>query len=223
MENINRPKWCNWPDQENIRDLEDLYKVSNRCDAWKAFFNSSAVKKIKKAKGYILWFNKWEHFDKLICEIDLSEKKAQKLIKSLMLPGHEKPIIFKRQDIYDARGWVHLPLSCFVKIKGFNERSGKDHYQNKILEYNEMPIVQFGIKLPWSVSRKCFTLTHRLKYNERHAVMRFNHPDLDHRFEGKRWVAEAIFKPETTRKEMTEKLFTDVEDECAKYLVTITE
>ncbi len=230
MKSIKAP-WCNWPSVSQAREIEDLYKVGARCDAWRAFLNSDTVKKLKRVKGYILWFNKWEHFDKLLCEFECTEKKLRAVIKSIMRPGHEMPIEFIRTDIYDAKGWTRLPLSCFAEIENCNERTGEEHWQYEILEKNEMPIVQFGLPMPWTVSRDCFTLTHCLKDDiaqgvccrRRHAVMTFNHPQLDRRFDGKRWVADMIFPRESKRKEMTEKLFAKVKAECAKHLVTIKE
>ncbi len=91
----------------------------------------------------------------------------------------------------------------------------------------EMPIVQFGIKIPWIVSRSCFTLTHRLIENgaRRSAKLIFRHPQLRHNFGSKkeRWAGEKIYPRETTRKEMEDDLFAEVEGELAKYLVTVSE
>jgi hypothetical protein len=215
--------WCNWPHRENKRGPDDLYKVGVRCDAWRSFLQSETIAKLKKIKGSVIWFNKYEYFDKLICEFDCSEKKLRSVIESLMRRGHEKPVEFLRRDIYDARAWAYLSLSCFAGIDGCNERSGKNHWQHEILKYNEIPVVQFGIKLPWVVSRSCFTLTHRLKNGERFAIMTFDHPQLDLRFDSKRWVGKETFPRETTRKEMTEHLFATVESECAKHLVAISD
>jgi len=218
-----KPNWCNWPYPGYKRDINDLAKVGARCDAWRSFFESPAHAKLQKVKAHVIYFNKYEYFDKLICEFDCSEKKLRNIIESLMRPGHEAPVNFVRKDIYDARAWSYLPLTCFVEINGCNERSGKRLWQWEVLEHNEVPIIQFGIRLPWIVSRSCFTLTHRLKHGARYAVMTFYHDLIDSRFNGKRWVGEEMFPREATRKEMMEHLFAKVEKECAKHLVTIEE
>jgi len=215
------PSWCTWPHKRFIRDAQDLFTMGMRCDAWRSFLKSETIKKLKKIKGYVIWFNVYEHFDKLICEFDCTEKKLRNIIESLMIPGCEEKIEFVRKDIYDARAWACLPLSCFAKIGGCNKRSGDDLWQSDILKRNEIPIVQFGIKLPWVVSRDCFKLTHRIKYGERHAEMTFNHPQLDRRFHNERWVGKGVYPKKTTRKEMTEDIFISAEIECAKHLVTI--
>jgi len=214
-------RWCGWPNVSYAREMEDLFKVGIRCDAWRSFLSSETAAKLKKIKGHIIWFNRYEYFDKLICEFDCSEKRLRNVIKSLMRVGHEKEIEFIRNDIYDARAWTRLPLSCFAEVDGCLPRSGKDLWQCEVLEHNEMPVILFGIKLPWTVSRNCFALTHRLKHGKRHAEMTFSHPQLDYRFDNKRWVAEKTFPKETNRKEMTEDLFAKAEDECTKHLVTI--
>lgn len=218
-------RWCDWPHRKNERELGEVYKVGARCDAWRLFLRSETVAKFKKIKGSVIWFNRHEYFDKLICEFDCSEKKLRSVIKLLMIKGHEMPVEFVRKDIYDARAWAYLPLSCFVKIDilEFSERRGENHWQHEILKYNEMPVVQFGIRLPWIVSRSCFTLSHRLKNNKRCAVMTFSHPQIDSRFDDRRWAGEHIFPREATRKEMTKYLFAKVESECIKHLVTISD
>lgn len=216
-----KPSWCSWPDTDFKRDTEDLYKTGARCDAWRSFLQSGTVKTLLKIKGRVIWFNRYEYFDRLICEFDCSEKRLIAVIKSLMRSEHGSPLEFVRNDIYDARAWTYLPLSCFAEIEGCGERSGKQHCGNGILKHNEMPFVQFGIKKPWVVKRSCFTLTHRLRHNERFAVMTFNHRQLDFRFKGKRWVGEKTFPSNATRSEMTDHLFKIVENECEKHMVTI--
>ena len=218
---IKNPGWVDWPNHKYARDIEDLYKVGRRCDAWREFFRSETIEKLKKIKGYILWFNRYSYFERLICEFDCSEKKLRMTIESLMRTGHETPVTFVRKDIYDARAWADLPLNCFAEIDGCNERSGEVLWQHHEILKNEMPIIQFGIRKRWVVSRDLFVLTHRLKYGERFATMTFSHPQLDPRFENKRWVAEKTFHKEASRKEMTEALFAEVEQECTKYLVKI--
>jgi len=205
----------------NWRETDDLYKVGARCDAWRTFFKSETIAKLKKIKGRVIWFNRYEYFDKLICEFDCSEKKLRAVIKSLIIPGREMPIMFVRKDIYDARAWAYLPLSCFAEINGCNERSDKNHWQYDILKSNEMPVIQFGLKKKWVVDMGCFKIKHRLKDGMRFAVMTFEHSQLDSRFDGKRWVAEQMFPRETTKEEMTEALFAKVKAECVKHIVTI--
>ena len=222
----NRPDWCDWPNRKSSRGPSDLYRVSARCDAWKLFLQSKTIAKLKKISGSCIYFNKYEYFDKLICEFDCSEKKLKSVIKSLMRKDHEMPVEFLREDIYDARAWATLPLDCFAEINGCNERSGKDRWSHEILKYDEMPVVQFGIKLPWIVSRSCFTLTHRLIKDgaRRHAKLIFRHPQLRHNFDSTgRWAGERIYPRETTRKMMESDLFAKVKGELAKHLVTISE
>lgn len=218
---IKRQSWCDLPDRKtHMRDTEDLYKVGARVDAWRSFLGPTTVKKLKRIKGNVVWFNKWEHFDKLICEFDCTEKQLRRVIESLLRPGHEVPD-FLRNDIYDARAWASVPLNYFVEEASFNPRAIKKPFHWEILEAHEVPLVQFGIELPWVVSRNCFSLAHRLKGDGRFAEMSFAHPQLDARFENRRFVADGIFRREATRKEMEEALFAKVEIECHRCLVTI--
>jgi len=216
---IKKKNWCNLPDSKYARETDDLYKVGSRVDAWRGFFGSPASRKIKKLPGNIIWFSKWEHFEKLIVEIDLPEDKAVKIIRKLML--HSEPIEFLRSDIYDSRAWCELPLSCFVKTKGFNKRTDNHIMQYDVLKYNQMPIVQFGIKKAWAVSRGCFTFSHKIKNDERYAQLSFDHPQQDERFEGRRWVADGTFPRTATRREMEAALFAKAEAECREHMVTI--
>jgi len=213
--------WVGWPNQEYARDFEDLSKTGARCDAWRSFLQSETMAALKKVKGYVLYFNQHSYFDTLILECTCSEKKLRAVIEPLMRPDYKEPIICLRNDIYDARAWAHIPLNCFAEINGCNDRRGKSIWQHEVLEQNEMPIVQFGIKKPWVVKRECFTLTHRLRDHDRKATMVFNHPQLDFRFKGGRWVADQVFPREATRAEMAAVLFAKVEKECANHLVTI--
>ncbi len=224
---MHRPDWCDWPNRKSSRGPSDLYKVSARCDAWKLFLQPKTIAKLKKISGSCIYFNKYEYFDKLICEFDCSEIRLRNAIFSLMRKGHELPVAFLREDIYDARAWASLPLDCFTEVDGCNERSGKDRWNHDILKYDEMPVVQFGIKLPWVVSRSCFTLAHKLVEDgaRRRAKITFRHPQLRHNFDSKkgRWVGEKIYPRETTRKEMEDDFFAEVKNELAKYLVTMEE
>ena len=222
-----RPDWCDWPNRKSSRGPTDLYRVGARCDAWKIFLQPKTIAKLKKISGSCIYFNQYKYFDKLICEFDCSEIRLRNAIFSLMRKDHELPVAFIREDIYDARAWASLPLDCFAELDGCNERSGKDRWGYDILKYNEMPVVQFGIKLPWVVSRSCFTLTHKLIENgeRRRAKITFKHPQLRHNFDSKkgRWAGEDIYPRETTRKEMEDDLFPRVQNELAKHLVTIKE
>lgn len=204
--NTKEPNWINWPNMNYARDLEDLYTMGQRCDAWRAFMQSETIAKLRRLKGRIIWFNKYQYFDKLLCEFDCSEKKLRATIESLMRPDHKMPVEFIRKDIYDARAWAELPLSCFAEVEG---------------DPNEIPVIQFGLKLPWEISVDCFTLTHRIKDNLRHAIMTVAHPQIDPRFKGKRWVADQVFPRDTTRKEMETILLDKVRNECKRNLVTI--
>jgi hypothetical protein len=215
--------WCGWPDHSNMRATEDLFKLGARCDAWRIFFKSKAIASLKKINGHIIWFNRYEYFDKLICEFDCPQKQLISVLSRLMHPDHRVHIEFLRNDIYDARAWCYLPLSCFVNVEGFAKRTGIKHLQSEILEINEMPVVEFGIKLPWTVTRDCFTLTHRIKGSARFAEMTFAHPQLDPRFNNCRWVADGMFPRETERKEMEDVLFARVQAECSKHQVTIVD
>lgn len=177
---------------------------------------------LHKIKGRIIWFNRYEYFDNLICEFPCSEKKLREVITGIMRPGHELSVEFTRNDIYDSRAWAYLPLDCFVDVQGINKRiSRKRGWQHDTLDRNEMPVAHFGIDLPWVVSRDCFKLAHRLKDGGRFAEMTFAHPYLDPRFNNLRWVADGQFQREATRAEMESDLFSKVEERCKKYKVTI--
>lgn len=220
----NRPDWCDWPNRERKHGSSYLYRFSARCDAWKIFLQSKTIAKLKKLKGSCIYFSKYEYFDKLICEFDCSETKLTNLIKSLMRKDHESPVDFLRDDIYDARAWASFPLNCFAELDGCNERSGKDRWGSDILEYDEMPFVQFGIPLPWVVARSCFTLAHKLIENgaRRYAKMTFKHPQLSYHFDAKgRWAGEKIYPRKATRKEMEQDLFSRMKNELTKHLVRI--
>lgn len=219
--------WCNWPNREYQRGNNDLYLTGLRCDAWRQFLQSDTVKSFKRLKGNCIWFNRYEYFDKLIAEFDCTERTLRAVIKDLLLPEHrERPIDFLRSDIYDARAWAHIPLNWFVDgLESFNERGEKSkrRWQYEVLLANEIPEVQFGIRKPWTVSRDCFTLHHRIKDGGRFAEMTFAHPLIDSRFENRRWVADGKFPREATRQEMTATLFVEVEEKCSRHLVTITD
>lgn len=222
-----KPRWCNWPNREYQRGDNDLYLTGLRCDAWREFFSSETLRTLKRIKGHCIWFNRYEYFDKLIAEFDCAERTLRNVIKGLLLPGfQDRPIDFLRSDIYDARAWARVPLNWLLEgLQSFGERDPNQprQWQHEVLETNQVPEIQFGVKKPWIVTRDCFSLRHRLKDDGRFAEMTFAHPDLDPRFENKRWVADGKFAREATRAEMEAALFAQVEERCARHLVTITE
>lgn len=219
---IKRDSWCDNPDTENSRELSDLYKVGRRVDAWRDFFHSRTVDMLMRLDGAILWFNRWEYFDRLICEFDCSKEIAVETITGLMIAGHELPMDFIRNDIYDSRAWCNLPLDCFVDAHGFSERTCDDIPQYEVLKYNQMPILQLGIKkVEWTVTLDCFTFSHKLKDGERFAQITFDHPQLRAHFKGRRWCADGKFDRSATRKQMEDALFAKVITECQKYQVEI--
>lgn len=218
------PRWCTWPHREYRREMQDLYSLGARCDAWRQFMQSDVLKRLRKLKGYFIWFNRYEYFDKLIAEFDCSETALRRVIKSLMREEYrEQAFEFSRADIFDKRAWAHLPLSWFVAgLDDFNTRDeGKQRWQHEILAANEVPELQIGVNLPMTVTANCFTLTHRLKNGKRFAQMTFNHPSLDSRFRGKRWVADRVFPREATRAEMYTELMKEATEKCRAYDVTI--
>lgn len=219
------PNWCTWPNREYAYKIDDLRKVGARCDAWRAFFQSESIKKLRRLKGSVLWFNMYEYFDTLICEFECSEKQLRTALRGMMRPGKERPIEFKHEDIYNATAWAYLPLDCFVEASGFNARSSNDRpfSDSAVLEKHEIPNLRIGIKLPRSVPRSQFKLTHRLNGDRRFAEIHYYGPELERRFKDKRWCAEGTFPREATRQEMEAALFAKVEERCAEHMVTITD
>lgn len=222
MSKAQKGDWCGSPNHSNMRELDDLFKVGARCDAWRSFLKSKTVAALRQIKGHVIWFNRYEHFETLICEFDCTESKLTAVIKGLMLPKSREIVEFVRRDIYDARAWAYLPLGCFTKTTGFNKRTDTERMQYDVLALNEMPIVQFGIRKPWVVTRDCFTLRHRIKDGGRFAEMTFAHPQLDTRFRNLRWVADGMFPREAKRADIEAVLFAKVREEAANYLVSIT-
>jgi hypothetical protein len=201
------PNWITWPRRDYSEDITQLYRQGARCDAWRAFLQSKTVAAFKRVKGHVIWFNRYENFEKLIVEFDCSEAALRRVIAKLVRPAFRGlPFEFKRDDIYDARAWARLPLNWFADI---DER--------------EIPVVQFGIRLPVSVPRSAFTLSHRLKWPGRFAEMVFEAPWLDARFKGRRWAADGTFAKDATRAEMMASLFAQVESRCKAARVTITD
>jgi len=217
------PLWCNWPNRKYARDVEDLTRMAIRCDAWREFFSSETAAAFRRMKGNILWFNRYEYFDKLLCEFGASERQVTATIQGLMRPGHEKPVVFTRNDIYDARAWSHLPLDCFIDVQGMKPRTEDPRWPAEILSLNEMPSLGVSVRKPWVVSAACFSMRSRRKDGRRIAVMTFAHPQLDDRFNNKRWVAEEEFPVGTNSAEMRTRLLGTVRDKCKKCLVTIEE
>jgi len=224
------------PDIEHALELEDLYKCGARCDAWRAFFQSRTLATLRKLKGHLIWFNRHEYFDRLICEFDCPEKKLRQTLEALVVsaltpkyiqrlrhPKGRPAITFLRDDLYDARAWCRIPLDHFIPIPsgGFTARTHDDSHSGYVLKHNEMPVLQFGLQLPWIVSRDCFTLTHRLKDGGRFAEMFFKHPQLNPRFQGRRWVADQNFPRNTTGQHMEETLIALVQANAPKYLFAI--
>jgi len=201
------PRWCNWPHREFAREVNDLNVMGARCDAWRAFLTSDTMQRLRRVKGHFIWFNRYQMFDHLIAEFDCTERRLRKVISELVRPEFAgESYTFQRKDIYDSRAWAALPLAWFAKI---DER--------------EVPFIEFGLRLPWTVSRKDFTLRWRWKHGRKLAVMTFDNSCLDPRFEKKRWVAEDRFPQEATRQQMWDALFAEVTEKCRTFLVTIVD
>ena len=223
--NIN-PTWYNWPNREYARTLAEFTSMAVRCDVWRAFFVSPAFKSMNRMKGRIIWFNRSEAFDKLICEFPCSEQGLIKVLKGVMRRDCGE-ISFRRNDIYDKRAWMYLPLDMFVDVEGMKPRMPENYsmgyrHETQVLIENEMPLLCFSVPKPWVVEESCFTLHHRIREGRRFAEMTFAHPYLDSRF-GKRWVADGWFAKETKRAEMYDTLLSEVKEKCVGHLVTITE
>jgi hypothetical protein len=201
--------------------LSDLGQVGFRCDAWRAFLESDTAAQFAKLKGHILWFNRYESFDKLLMEFTCSRKALRTAILSLMRPGNVLPVSFVRRDIYDSRGWATFPLTCFVPVEGLQPRTHEPQWQSEVLPLGEVPEISFGIPMPWMVSQDCFSLHQRTKRGQRLTVMTFDHPSLDRRFNGRRWCAEMVFAAGTPSSEKRERLLETVRRECKKHMVTI--
>ncbi len=218
--------WCSWPNREYMRPFTDLARMGARCDAWRAFLDSKTVAILRRMKGAVIWFNQYEAFDKMICEFDCSVARLAAVLSKLMLPDRRYRPTFTRNDIYDARAWAKIPLDCFVPVKDMKPRTRLDGmWQNEVLPANEVPLLSFGVKVPWTVSRDCFTLRHRIKRSDgrRYAVLTFSHKQLDPRFENRRWCADGTFPRDMELGAVRAALWEKVERECKQYLVTVTE
>jgi hypothetical protein len=221
---VKEPRWCNWPNRDYQRATTDLFQVGARCDAWRAFLSSDTMKRLNRVKGRIIWFNQYEYFDTLLAEFDCSEATLRKVIREILLPEfRDNAFAFRRKDIFDARAWATVPLNWFTQgLDGFQQRKDdRRRFQNEVLEACEVPKVQFAIKLPWDVTSDYFTLKHRLKNGQRVAELLFDHPELDPRFQGRRWVADGVFPTATSRAEMLKALFRQAEEKCANHQVRI--
>ena len=192
-----------------------------RCDAWRTFLSSETAAKLRKLRGHVLWFNKYEAFDKLLMEFSCAEKRLLETLRELVVGNHTLPP-FRRIDIYDSRSWLFLPLDWFVPISGMNSRTFDERWQNDVLRINEVPILQVGLRRPWTVTRDCFRVIRCTKRRRRLAVMVFDHPDLDSRFAGKRWCAEIECEGKD-RHVIENDLFALTAAECQKHLVTIVD
>ena len=217
---VKETNWCTWPNRKYARDVEQLTRMAIRCDAWRMFFSSTA-QTLKKLKGHIIWFNRYEAFDKLLCEFECSERHLVKTIRPLM--RRDIPLVFRRSDIYDARAWLTLPLDCFVKIDGTNPRTRDPRFQDEALKLNETPIVRFSIRKKWIIDWECFTIQRRRRAGRVTDIVTFAHPDIDSRFEGGRWCAQKVFPAGTPKKQREAELLSIVREKAAQYLVTITE
>ena len=216
--------WCNWPNREYKDDCESFARMAIRCDVWRAFFSSRLSDRLGRLKGRIIWFNRHEAFDKLLCEFDCSERLITQILGSFMRPGHEREIVFRRCDIYDKRAWTHLPLNCFIDTETLEPRGPTSERwldMTEALRMNEVPLLSFSIPQKWTVSRECFSLHHRIKDDKRFAEMVFSHPYLDGRFQNRRWVADGWFPKEATRYEMETELLSKVRENCVSHWVTI--
>jgi hypothetical protein len=228
-------RWCDWPLPEHARELDELAKVGARCDAWRQFMKSEALAVIKMSVNPFCWFNAWENFDRLILELDCGEGELRAAINDRLRPQYKECSYgFKRMDIWDSRSWCTLPLEWFVEgMAGFGaSRNGKrPDWPETVLTHNDMPVLQFGIKLPWTVGQECFWMEHKIKRDPwgsstlewREAFMFFDHPDIDKRFKGRRWAADGKFAVAATRSEMEEALWEVVLAKCKTSLVTVVE
>ena len=217
-------RWCSWPNRDYMRPFTDLARMGARCDAWRAFLDSRTVAILRRMKGSVIWFNRYEYFDKLFCEFDCSDARLAAVVSKLMPLNRRRRPTFKRNDIYDARAWANIPLDFFVPAKDMKPRTKMDQmWQEDVLPANEVPLLSFGVRVPWTVSRDCFTLRHRIKGGERFAVMTFAHPQLDPRFQNRRWCAEGTFPRDMTLDAVESALWDEVSDKCRDYLVTVME
>jgi len=74
----------------------------------------------------------------------------------------------------------------------------------------------------------CFTFSHKLKkksYSEkaRYAQISFNHPHLDHRFQGNQHVSSGEFQRERNIDDIRQELMAEAMDVCDKYSVIVRE
>ncbi|MFH1635029.1 MAG: hypothetical protein ABIG63_13625 [Chloroflexota bacterium] len=217
-----KPPWVVWPNRKYATDINDLARMGIRCDLWREFFSSPALDRLNRLRGHIIWFNRHQAFDVLICEFDCSESRLTKAIKEMMRPARE--VVFKRNDIYDPRAWAYLPLDCFLDVHGLKPRGKvRDQWlsESEILRLGEIPLIHFGVKKAWVVNARCFTSRHRMKDGRRFGQMTFSHADLDGRFENKRWVADGWFAKEASGKQVHDVLLSQVKEKCVRCLVTI--
>lgn len=231
MKEAIKPKgWCDSP--YYVREISDLYRVGSRVDAWREFLLSEKIEVLRSLGMSVCSFNQYSMFDSLVVMLDCTEESAVTGIRSIMRQGHEQEIEFRRKSIHDMRAWAYLPLDCFADAQGFNEwAKDKDIWQSDILKFNPMPYFQVGINKKWVVSADCFTFSHKIKVDKKHwpeakkrfAQVSFNHPHLDHRFEGNQYVVDGTFPVDRDIAGIREELMALAMDVCAKHSVTVQE
>jgi hypothetical protein len=168
-------------------------------------------------------------FDSLIIMLDCSEDEAATEIKSIMVPGTERPVEFYRTSIHDLRAWATFPLSCFTEAEGFNDWKDFKLWQDDILKFNPMPKFQIGINKKWVVAEKCFKFSHKLKLDhkswpvekKRYAQISFDHPQLDRRFENNQHVVSGFFDRNKSISDVREMLMVEAIVVCKKNSVEI--
>lgn len=205
---MKEPRWCNWPHREFAAEIDGLYTLGSACDAWRRFMVSDTLHALRRVKGHFIWFNRYQQFSELIAEFRCSERSLRRTMKRLLLPGRDLPeFAFRRCDIYDSRAWARLPLRLFTEV-----------------DPRVDPAIRFGLlDSPWTVSKSCFKVHRRMKKGRRIAVMTFDHPLLDGRFEHRRWVGEMPFPNTMTRAEVVDALFETVTETCANHNVMIVD
>lgn len=205
MSKCNPQQWCNWPNRDFARQIDDVYSMGASCDAWRRFLVSDTLRALQKVKGHFGWFSRYEEFDKLLVEFDCSEKRMRHTINGLRAAEFaNEDYSFTRMDIYDARSWAKLPLRWFVEV-----------------DPRVDPTIQFGIRIPAQIDIARFHLSHRMKKGQKMALITCDDTRFDGRFKGKRWCAERAFPRGTTRQDEWDVLMGEVREKCQKYLMTI--
>lgn len=222
MDQQERQIWCNWPHEENARELDELAQMTARCFAWTQFFSEQACEQLRLLEGSFVWFSRYEHFDKLIMTFGCTEAELRAKIIELMLPNVARDVTFRRKDLYDARAWAYITLDCFAELDADPRTGEPSPYSDPRIGH--LPLIHFGINKQWQVSRDSFKVKHRLtSYATRKAKMVFSHPDLDARFDNARWAADGEFPRTMPIADIKVALFADVEKRCAQHMVTIVD